>query len=92
MRDGAKACEMLLAAQNSKLAQQLGDVQKHAATVSRSLSEYRFKVSSDIKSGFQELCHRLLESIRENVQSRQRESKGLVTEALGPFEKIFQTL
>lgn len=72
MLDGAKAQEALLAAQSSKLAQQLADVQEDAATIRRSLPQYRSKLYSDTDSGFQKFCRRLLKSARENVQSCQK--------------------
>lgn len=71
MSDGAKAQEKLLAARNSKLAQQWDDVQRHLATIRRSMPEYRSKWSADIESGFKEFCRRLLKSAHENVQSSQ---------------------
>lgn len=49
MRDGAKAQEALLAAQNSKLAQQLADVQEYVATIRRSLPQYRVYLSFHIR-------------------------------------------
>lgn len=70
MRDGAKARKALLAAQNSKLAQQLADVKKQVATNFMSLPAYRSKVFSDIKFGFKEFCRRLLDSAGESVKSR----------------------
>lgn len=54
MRDGGKVQKAFLAAQNSKLAQQLTNVQKHVATIHRPLPEYRLKLFSDVESGFQE--------------------------------------
>lgn len=70
MCDGASAQEALLAAQNSKLALQLPDVQKHIATIRSSQLEYRSELSLDIASGFQVFRRCNLDSARENVQSR----------------------
>lgn len=92
MRDASETQEALLAAQNSKRAQQLADVQGYAATIHRSLPDYRFKLSSDIETGLPDLCRRLLESARVNVKSRQRRIGGAVTEALALLENIFQNL
>lgn len=38
MRDGGKAQDALLTAQNRKLAQQLANIQKHVGTIRSSLS------------------------------------------------------
>lgn len=67
MRDGCKAREVLLTVWNSKLAKKLYDVQKHVAKILKPLPKYLSRLSSDIESGFQEFCHRLLDYARENV-------------------------
>lgn len=54
MRDGPQVRKPLFAVQNSRQARQLAHVQKHFATTHRSLTEYRSKLSSSIKSGFPE--------------------------------------
>lgn len=92
MRDGAKVLKALLAAQNSTQAQQLTDVQKQAATICRSLSEYRSKSSSGIQSEFQEFCRCLSNSACDNVQTRQRRIEGSVNEESVLFGQILQTL
>lgn len=71
-RDAAKARETLLTAQNSKLGQQLADVQKHVTTIRRFLLEYRSKLYFAIETGFKQFRRRFLDSACENVQSRQR--------------------
>lgn len=92
MRDGVMTWEAPLAAQNTKPALQLANVQKHVATILRPLPDHRSNLSSDISSGFQDLFRHLLDLTPENVQSRQREIRRSVTEALARFEQIFQTL
>lgn len=92
MSDGPKAWEALLAAQNSKLDQQLADVQKHVAPNRLSLPEYLYNLSSDFVSVFHEFCRRLLNAARENVGYRQGGINGSFKEAPAPFEQIFQTL
>lgn len=48
-RDEAKAREAFSAAQNSKLDQQLADIQKHVVTIRRFLPQYRSNLSSNIE-------------------------------------------
>lgn len=45
----------MFAAQNSRWAQHLSDVQKHVVTNCRSLSEHHFNLSSDVSTGTQKL-------------------------------------
>lgn len=71
-RDAAKEQEVLLAAQNIKLTQQLLEIQKHVANVCRILPEYCSKLLFDISSGCQECCRRLLDYAREKVLSLQQ--------------------
>lgn len=89
MCDGAKAGDVLLAAQNRKLAQQLVDVQKQVVTIRRCLSKYRLMLSPDIELGFQEFCRRLQDSALENVKCRQREIKRSFFGELALFKQIF---
>lgn len=81
-----------MAAQDRKFSQQLADVQKYIVNICISLPKYRSKLSSDNGSWFQEFFRRILKFVCEIVQSRQRETKGSVTEYLAPFQQILQTL
>lgn len=92
MRDKAMVQEVLLAAQNTKLAQQLADAQKHAGTNLGSLPEYCFKFSSDITSEYQQFRRRFLNSAHENVRFCRQRIEGLDKEALALLVQIFQTL
>lgn len=87
MGDGSKAREALLAAQKSRLTEQLGDVQKYFATIRRSFPGYCSKMSSNIESRLQEAHRCLLDSTLEKVHLRQIGIKGSVTELLALFEE-----
>lgn len=90
MRDRARAPESLLAAQDSKLAQKLADIQKHIFTIHKSLPNISFKLSSDIQSEFQEFRRCLFDSARKNVKSYQRGFDDSFTETLILFNISFK--
>lgn len=89
MRTGAKILEALLSTQNSRLVQRLANSQKHVDTIRTFLTEYRFKPSFDIETGFQQRCGRLMNSTRKNLQSCQQGIKGSATEALSTLKISF---
>lgn len=91
-QDGSKAQEALLPDQFIKLAHQSSDLQRHFATIRRSLRKYRFKWSSEKSSRYWEFCRHVLESGRQYMQYRQRIIESSLTEGLAPFEQIVRTL
>lgn len=74
------------------MAQKLADFQKHASTICRSISKYRFKLSSDIAPGIRPFCIRVLDYTREIVESHQQGIETSVTEVLASFEQILKNL
>lgn len=66
MRNEARAKEDLMAAQTTKLTQQIADVRKHVKTICTYSPQCLFKLSSEIESSFQEFCL-LSQSAKEKV-------------------------
>lgn len=90
MQDGGKAREALLTAQNSKLALNVADVQKHIATICSFLPQYRFKSSFDSESEFHIFRSLFISPITREYSLVIKEIKHTVAEAICFLERSFR--
>lgn len=92
IRHGAEANKGLSAAENCKRMKPMSDVQQHLTTVCKSLPHLCLWLPLVGKSGVLEICGPFFQSAWRNVRSQRQAMKDYLTEELGLFAKIFQTL